>query len=82
MQFDWLTVFWPTSQEQDFSQTQDLCRNTANNRHIHYRTNSVKPMSKFFFKFKKPIFGPFPQFWGQKEFFKKLGCQAKLHNGY
>ena len=28
-------------------------------------------MTKFFFKFKKPIFGPFPQFLGQKTFFKK-----------
>ena len=30
-----------------------------------------KLMTKFFFKFKKPIFGPFPQFLGQKTFFKK-----------
>ena len=30
-------------------------------------------MTKFFFKFKKPIFGPFPQFWGKKKFFKKIG---------
>ena len=42
MQFDWLRVFWPTSQEQDFSQIEALYRNTANNKHIHYRTNPMK----------------------------------------
>ena len=30
-----------------------------------------KLMTKFFFKVKKPIFGPFHHFWGQKKFFKK-----------
>ena len=30
-----------------------------------------KLMTKFFFKAKKPVFGPFPQFLGQKKFFKK-----------
>ena len=40
-------------------------------------------MTKFFFKFKKPIFGPFSQFWGQKRFFKKkLGCHAQLDKGF
>ena len=40
-------------------------------------------MTKFFFKFEKPIFGPFPQILGQKKFFKKiLGCQAQLHEGF
>ena len=38
-------------------------------------------MTKFFFKFKKPIFGPLPQFWGQS-FSKKLGCHAQLQKGY
>ena len=41
-----------------------------------------KLMTKFFFKFKKPIFGPFPNFWGKKYFSKKLGCHAQLHNGF
>ena len=34
-------------------------------------------MTKLFFKFKKPIFGPFPQFLGHKKYFKKkirLSC--------
>ena len=35
-----------------------------------------KLMTKFFFKFKKPIFGPFPQFLGQKKFFKKIGLSC------
>ena len=48
MQFDWLRVFWPTSQELDFSQIYDLCRNTANNKHIHYRTNTVKINDQIF----------------------------------
>ena len=48
MQFDWLRAFWPTSQEQDFSQIYDLCRNTANNKYIHYRTNSVKINDQIF----------------------------------
>ena len=36
---DWLRAFWPIYQEQDFFQIQDLCRNTANSKHFHYRTN-------------------------------------------
>ena len=39
-------------------------------------------MTKFFFKFKTPIFGPFPQFWVKKSFPKKSGCHAQLHNGF
>ena len=37
-----------------------------------------KLMTKFFFKFKKHIFGPFPQFLGQKKFFLKN--QVVMHN--
>ena len=66
MQFDWLRVFWSTSQKQDFFQIKDLCRNTVNNKQIHYRTNSVKINDQIFFKFKKFILGPFPQFFEQK----------------
>ena len=39
-------------------------------------------MAKFFFKFKKPIFDPFPQFSGKTSFSKKWGYHAQLHNGY
>ena len=48
MQSDWLKAFWTISQEQDFFQTQDLCSNTANNEHIHYRTNLLKINEQFF----------------------------------
>ena len=34
-----LRTFWPISQKQKLW---DLCRNTANNTHFHYRSNSVK----------------------------------------
>ena len=33
-------------------------------------------MAKFLFKFKKPIFGPFPQFWEQSKIFKKIGLSC------
>ena len=29
LQSGWLRAFWPISQEPDFSQVQDLCKNTA-----------------------------------------------------
>ena len=38
-------------------------------------------MTKFFFEFKKPIFGPLPQFLGQS-FSKKLGCHAQFQMGF
>ena len=41
LQSNWLRSFWPISQEQTFSQTWDLCRNTAKNIYFHYITNSV-----------------------------------------
>ena len=34
-------------------------------------------MTKFFFKFKKPIFGPFPNFWGKISFSKN---RTVMHN--
>ena len=58
---DWLRAFWPVSQEQDFCQIWDLCRNKAYDINFHYRTYSVKIND----------FGPFPQFWEQKLFFQK-----------
>ena len=39
-------------------------------------------MTKFFFKFEKPIFCPFPQFLGQKKFFKKIGFSCTTHKGF
>ena len=50
-----------------------MCRNTGNNLSIHDRANSLKKlMTKFFNKFKNPLFGPFlanfPYFLGKKFF--------------
>ena len=42
LQSDWLTAFWPISQEPDFSQVWDLCKNTANIIKFLYRPNSEK----------------------------------------
>ena len=50
LQSEWLKTFWPLSQEQDLSQTENLCRNTANNinLHYHYKTNSRKINDQIF----------------------------------
>ena len=48
LQSDWLGELWSVYQEQDFSKTQDLCRNTANNMNFHYRTNAVKINDQIF----------------------------------
>ena len=42
LQSDWLRAFWPISQESEFSQVWDLCKNTANITKFHYRPNSDK----------------------------------------
>ena len=39
----------------------DLCRNTANNKYFHYRTNSVKTNDQIFQYIKKTLF--FAHFW-------------------
>ena len=82
MQSDWPRAFWLISQEQDFSQIQDLCRNTANNKHFHQRTNSVKLMINFFFKLKNLLFAHFPNFRSKKSFSKRLGCHAQFHKSF
>ena len=51
------------------------------------RINLAKIMTKFFNKFKKlsfwPIFGSYPQYWGQKKFFQKIRlCHVQLHMGF
>ena len=51
----------------------------SNNKHIHYRTNSV---TKFFFKFKKLFLAHFPNFGGKDSFSKKSGCHAQLSKGF
>ena len=42
LQSDWSRAFWPISQELDFSQVWDLCKNTAVNTIFLYRANSEK----------------------------------------
>ena len=42
LQADWLRAFLPISQEPDFSQVWDLCKNTTNNTNFLYRPNSEK----------------------------------------
>ena len=41
-QSEWLRAFWPISQEQYFSQIEDLYKNTANNINFLYKANSGK----------------------------------------
>ena len=76
LQSEWLKAFWSISQEQHFSQIEDLYRNTANNINFHYRTHSGKIKNSLISK--NPIFacfGPFSQFLGAKKVFpKNLAC--------
>ena len=48
LESDWLIPFWPISQEQDFSEIKDLCRNRANIVNFNYRINSVKIIDQIF----------------------------------
>ena len=82
LQSDWLNAFWPISHEPDFSQVGDLCNNIAIN--INFFTDQIqrKVMTKFSNKFKKPFFGSFWPFIGQKKIFLKIWlCQAQHHVG-
>ena len=49
---DWSRALWSLSQEPDFFQIWDLCRNIANNRNFHYIPNSGKIVAQIFNKFK------------------------------
>ena len=42
LQSDWLRAFWTISHDPDFSQVQDLCKNTANIITFLHRQNSEK----------------------------------------
>ena len=71
-----LRTLWPISQEPEFSQIRDLCRNTVNNINFHYRTNSAKINDKFSKYSKNPVIGPFLvhflNFGGKKFFLENL----------
>ena len=58
LQSDWLRSIWSISQEYDFSQIQDLRRNTANNIKFHNRKNAMKINDQFFLKIQKTLFLP------------------------
>ena len=68
IQYDWPGEFWPISQEPDFSQIWNFCKNTENNINFCYRPNFKKWLN-FPINSKKPIFwrifGPFCPFLGQ-----------------
>ena len=80
LQSDWLRGFWPISQEQDFFQR--ICAGTQQIKMFHIELTQLKLMTKFFFKFKKPYFWPFPLFLGQKKFSMKSSCYAQLLKGF
>ena len=48
LQSDWSRAFWPISQEPEFSQVWDLCKNTANIIKFLYRPNSEKINNSIF----------------------------------
>ena len=58
LQADWPRAFWPITQEPDFSQVWDVCKNTAVN--INFIVDQIhkKLITKFSNKFKKPYFWP------------------------
>ena len=80
LQSYWLRAFWPISQEQHFSQIEDLYRNTVNNINFHYRTNSRKINDQNFLNSKTLFLTYFwptsPILGGKKCFPKKSG----MHN--
>ena len=56
LQSEWLMAFWLISPDQDPSQIEDLCRNTANNINFHYKTNSGKNNDQIFLYIQKTLF--------------------------
>ena len=42
LQSDWPRAFWPISQEPDYPQTWNLCKDTANKINFYYRLKSEK----------------------------------------
>ena len=86
VQSHWLRTFWPISQDLEFSQIWDLCRNTANIKNFHYRTNSLKINDTIFQYLKNPVFAPFlvhfPNFWGKKSFLENLALSYTNSYGF
>ena len=63
----------------------DFCRNKAN-KNVQYRINIMKINDQFLKKIQKAlflsIFGPFPQFLGQKKFFHKTELLPTTSEGF
>ena len=76
LQSDRMKTFWSIFPEQDFSQTQDLCRNTVTWIFIMEKSQ-WKLMTKFFFKFKN-ILAHFCNFWVKKIFSKKTLTLSRI----
>ena len=81
LQSDSVRTFWPISQELDFSQVQDLYKNTAININFLHRPNAEKnSWLNFPINSKKPIFG---SFFETNIFPKKIQlCYTKHHTGF
>ena len=81
---DWLRTFWPIPQEQTSSQIWDLCRNTANNINLHYRTDAVKINDQIIQCIQKTLF--LDHFWSifpiRKYFSRKSGSVTHFHIGF
>ena len=48
LQSEWLREFWLIFQTQNFSETEDLYRNTVHNMNFYYKTNSGKINDQIF----------------------------------
>ena len=77
-------TFWPTSQEQKFSQIWGLCSNTASNINFHYRTNSVKINDQIFQEIQKTPFLEVhsPNFGGKKFFLENPALSHTTSYGF
>ena len=71
----WLITFWLISQEHQFSQIWDLCRNTANNLNFHYRSNPINWEND-------PFWALFPNIGEKKIFPENLALSPKFHMSF
>ena len=87
LQSNWSRSFWPISQEPDFCEVWDLCKNTANIIKLLYRLILEYVITKFSDKFKNPVFGPFwvqfYKFQGKKKISWKIRlCHTQFLMGF
>ena len=77
LQSDWLRAFWSNLQKKIFPKY-GICSGTQK----IILTFIIEQILWKLLK-KDPIFGPFPQFLGQKRFFKNIQfCHAHFHKGF